>query len=142
EFIDAGADAVTTNSYALVPFHIGEDRFREQGPALIALSGALARQAADACTDRKVLVCGSLPPVFGSYEPQNFDPARVPAYLPVLAENRGPYVDVWLGETLSLVAEAEAVQAPVQATRKPPWISCTLADGAAADSAGEPRLRS
>ena len=30
EFIDAGADVVTTNSYALVPFHIGEERFRRR----------------------------------------------------------------------------------------------------------------
>lgn len=31
EFIDAGADVVTTNSYALVPFHIGEERFQKDG---------------------------------------------------------------------------------------------------------------
>ena len=58
EFIAAGADVVTTNSYALVPFHIGEERFRKDGPALIALAGQLAREAADgAC--RKVVVAGS-----------------------------------------------------------------------------------
>ncbi|MDP2734499.1 MAG: homocysteine S-methyltransferase family protein [Hoeflea sp.] len=142
EFIEAGADAITTNSYALVPFHIGEDRFREQGPALIALSGQLARQAADACTDRKVLVCGSLPPIFGSYEPENFDPATVQDYLAVLVTNLAPHVDIWLGETLSLIAEAEAVRTAVQATGKPLWISFTLADGAAAQPASEPRLRS
>ena len=53
DFIDAGADVVTTNSYALVPFHIGEERFRDQGPALIALSGRLAREAADARANRQ-----------------------------------------------------------------------------------------
>lgn len=30
EFIEAGADVITTNSYALVPFHIGEERFRSK----------------------------------------------------------------------------------------------------------------
>lgn len=142
EFIEAGADAITTNSYALVPFHIGEDRFRDQGPALIALSGQLARQAADACTDRKVLVCGSLPPIFGSYEPENFDPARVQDYLSVLVANLEPHVDIWLGETLSLIAEADAVRTAVQATGKPLWISFTLADGAAVQSSDGPKLRS
>ncbi|MBC7283445.1 MAG: homocysteine S-methyltransferase family protein [Hoeflea sp.] len=141
EFIGAGADVITTNSYALVPFHIGDDRFRDQGPALIALSGELARQAADAFTDREVKVCGSLPPIFGSYEPDNFDPARVQDYLSVLVENLEPHVDIWLGETLSLIAEAEAVQTAVQASGKPLWISFTLADGAAASSS-EPVLRS
>lgn len=31
EFIAAGSEVVTTNSYALVPFHIGEDRFWKEG---------------------------------------------------------------------------------------------------------------
>jgi len=141
EFIEAGADAITTNSYALVPFHIGEDRFRSDGASLIALSGQLARQAADERTDRKVLVCGSLPPIFGSYEPHNFDPSRVQDYLRVLVENLAPHVDVWLGETLSLIAEAKAVRAATQATGKPLWMSFTLNDRPDA-AASEPALRS
>ncbi|MVA69814.1 homocysteine S-methyltransferase [Agrobacterium vitis] len=141
EFIAAGADVVTTNSYALVPFHIGEERFQSEGPSLIALSGELARQAADA-SGRKVLVAGSLPPIFGSYEPQNFDPSTVDAYLDVLVANLAPFVDVWLGETLSLIAEGEAVQKAVAATGKPFWISFTLADEAGQDIGGSPKLRS
>ena len=38
-FIQAGAQVVTTNSYALVPFHIGEERFAEQGRDLAAQLG-------------------------------------------------------------------------------------------------------
>ena len=30
-FIEAGADAITTNSYAIVPFHIGAERFQQRG---------------------------------------------------------------------------------------------------------------
>ncbi|CUX38351.1 S-methyltransferase [Agrobacterium deltaense Zutra 3/1] len=140
EFIEAGADVVTTNSYALVPFHIGEERFQRDGASLIALSGKLAREAADA-SGRKVLVAGSLPPIFGSYEPQNFDATRVQSYLKVLVDNLAPHVDVWLGETLSLIAEGEAVREAVAATGKPFWISFTLNDDAAA-AGGEPALRS
>ena len=141
EFIEAGADVVTTNSYALVPFHIGEERFQKDGASLIALSGRLAREAADA-SGRDVLVAGSLPPIFGSYEPQNFDAGRVQAYLKVLVDNLAPSVDVWLGETLSLIAEGEAVRQAVAATGKPFWISFTLNDDAAAVAGGEPALRS
>lgn len=141
EFIEAGADVVTTNSYALVPFHIGEERFQKDGASLIALSGRLAREAADA-SGRDVLVAGSLPPIFGSYEPQNFDATRVQDYLKVLVDNLGPFVDVWLGETLSLIAEGEAVREAVAATGKPFWISFTLNDDAAATGGGEPALRS
>ncbi|MFN4208180.1 MAG: homocysteine S-methyltransferase family protein [Agrobacterium albertimagni] len=141
EFIAAGADVVTTNSYALVPFHIGEERFVADGPSLIALSGQLAREAADAA-GRKVVVAGSLPPIFGSYEPENFDPSTVQDYLKVLVENLAPHVDVWLGETLSLIAEGEAVRKAIKAQPKPFWISFTLADDAAQVAGGEPKLRS
>ncbi|WP_425504987.1 homocysteine S-methyltransferase family protein [Rhizobium hidalgonense] len=142
EFIAAGSEVITTNSYALVPFHIGEDRFQKEGAELIRLAGRLAREAADTVTDRKVLVAGSLPPIFGSYEPQNFQPWRVQDYLKVLVENLGPFVDVWLGETLSLIAEGEAVRKAVAVSGKPFWISFTLADDAAAIGGGEPKLRS
>jgi homocysteine S-methyltransferase len=142
EFIEAGADVVTTNSYALVPFHIGEERFSSQGPALIDLSGRLAREAADAQTDRKVLVAGSLPPIFGSYEPQLFDPTRVQEYLAVLVKGLAPHVDVWLGETLSLIAEGEAVRTATAGTGKPLWVSFTLADDPELGAGDEPKLRS
>ncbi len=142
EFIAAGADVITTNSYALVPFHIGEDRFRAQGRSLVELSGRLAREAVNAQDRRDVLVAGSLPPIFGSYEPERFDPSRVQDYLGVLVAGLTPFVDVWLGETLSLVAEGEAVRAAVAGTGKPFWISFTLADDDEALRDGEPRLRS
>ncbi|QCJ01026.1 homocysteine S-methyltransferase family protein [Agrobacterium larrymoorei] len=140
EFIEAGADVVTTNSYALVPYHIGEERFRAEGASLIALSGRLAREAADAA-GRSVLVAGSLPPIFGSYEPHLFDGSRVQDYLSVLVKNLEPFVDVWLGETLSLIEEGEAVRAAVEPSGKPIWISFTLAD-AREDDIGPARLRS
>ncbi|MBB4575808.1 homocysteine S-methyltransferase family protein [Rhizobium lentis] len=142
EFIAAGSEIITTNSYALVPFHIGEDRFQTEGAALIRLAGRLAREAADAVIDRKVLVAGSLPPIFGSYEPQNFQPERVQDYLKVLVENLDPFVDIWLGETLSLIAEGKAVREAVSASGKPFWISFTLADDEADIESGEPKLRS
>lgn len=141
EFIAAGADVVTTNSYALVPFHIGEDRFREEGRSLIALAGRLAREAADATGEGTVRVAGSLPPIFGSYEPELFQPDRVQDYLAVLVEELHPYVDVFLGETLSLIAEAEAVQDATAETGKPFWVSFTLHDEPGAE-AKPPVLRS
>ncbi|MBD8685515.1 MULTISPECIES: homocysteine S-methyltransferase family protein [unclassified Rhizobium] len=141
EFIEAGADVITTNSYALVPFHIGEERFQKEGASLIALSGKLARKAADT-SGRKVTVAGGLPPIFGSYEPQNFDASRVQDYLKVLVENLAPYVDVWLGETLSLIAEGDAVRKAVAETGKPFWVSFTLNDDAAQVDGNEPQLRS
>ena len=46
-YVKAGADIITTNSYAIVPFHLGEGRFAERGAELAALSGQLARAVVD-----------------------------------------------------------------------------------------------
>lgn len=144
DFIAAGADVITTNSYALVPFHIGEERFWKQGEELAALAGRLAREAADqehSRSGRKVLVAGSLPPIFGSYEPDKFDGGRVQEYLAVLVRGLEPYVDVWLGETLSLIEEADAARKAIGSSSKPLWISFTP-DDSPGSVPSQPRLRS
>jgi S-methylmethionine-dependent homocysteine/selenocysteine methylase len=141
-FARAGADIITTNSYAIVPFHIDEERFHARGRELAELSGRLAREAADAENARRkevgdarqVRVAGCLPPIFGSYEPQLFDSSRVAEYLSVLVSGLEGYIDIWLGETLSVVAEAEAVVEAVRHTNKPVWISFTLDDRSVSSS--------
>ncbi len=142
-FIEAGAEVITTNSYAVVPFHIGEERFAEDGRGLAALSGTLARRAADeeaGRSGRRIAVAGSLPPLFGSYRPDLFDPERAPAMLAVLVDALLPSVDHFLAETQSCIAEALAACAAVRPTGKPIWVSFTLQDEGAAG--GLPVLRS
>lgn len=45
DFIAHGAEVITTDSYAVVPFHIGEKRFAADGKMLADLAGRLAKQA-------------------------------------------------------------------------------------------------
>ena len=40
-FLDAGAEVITTNSYAVVPFHLGDERFTVRGRELAELSGTV-----------------------------------------------------------------------------------------------------
>lgn len=138
-FIRAGADIITSNSYAVVPFHIGEERFASDGLRLVDLAGKLARQAADAAP-HPVRVAGSLPPVFGSYRADLFNASRVQSILSILVQGLRPYVDHWQAETLSSIAEAQAVRTAIGDDSKPLWVSFTL-DDEAADPA-MPRLRS
>ena len=129
-FIDAGAEVITTNSYAIVPFHLGEDRFAARGLELAELSGRLARQAADAAPS-PVQVAGSLPPLFGSYRPDLFDADAAGAIIDPLVEGLAPHVDVWLGETLSAIAEVRTVRDAIDRAGvgdRPLWISFTLDD--------------
>lgn len=133
-FIDAGAEVITTNSYALVPFHIGEERFRAEAFDLAETSGRLARKAADT-SPRSVRVAGSLPPLFGSYRPDLFDADSAARIIDPLVEGLTPFVDLWLGETLGSIAEAEAMHAALvrageRAAAIPRWISFTLSDDA------------
>ena len=128
-FIEAGAHVVTTNSYALVPFHIGVDRFDQQGHSLADLAGRLARQAAVAAP-RAVAVAGSLPPLFGSYRPDLFDASCADSLIDPLVDGLAPHVDVWLAETLGSVVEALTVRAALDraGSTLPLWISYTLDD--------------
>ena len=131
-FIDAGADVITTNSYAIVPFHIGEDRFAVEGRQLAALAGRLAWQAATRASTRPVLVAGCLPPLFGSYRPELFDAVDAPRIIDPLVDGLAEHVDVWLGETLGSIGEAQAVRDALhradRADARPLWISYTLDD--------------
>ena len=138
-YVEAGAEVITTNSYALVPFHIGAERFAADGARLAALAGQLARAVADAAAT-PVRVAGSLPPVCGSYRADWFDAGFARPILAVLVAGLAPSIDLWLAETLSTIAEAELVREVLGADRRPLWLSFTLTDEHAI--AGLPRLRS
>ncbi|MBA1188191.1 homocysteine S-methyltransferase family protein [Pseudomonas entomophila] len=137
-YIEAGARVITSNSYAVVPFHIGEARFAQEGRQLAETAGRLARTAADA-SPHAVQVAGSLPPLFGSYRPDLFEPARVAEVVTPLVEGLSPHVDLWLMETQSAVDEVRALHAHLPEDGKPRWVSFTLQDE---DTDETPRLRS
>ena len=137
-YIASGAQVITSNSYAVVPFHIGEQRFAEEGQALAALAGELARQAVQA-SGKSVKVAGSLPPLFGSYRPDLFDASRAGELLAPLVTGLAPNVDLWLAETQSSTIEARAIHAGLPKDGKPFWLSFTLKDE---DTDEVPRLRS
>ena len=126
-FVDAGADVIITNNYAVVPFHLGDDVFTERVGELTELAGKLAREVADRA-DREVLVAGSIPPLFGSYEPDDFDAERAPEHLGHIADALAPHVDLFLPETQSLLAEAVASAAAAAPHGKPLWVAVTLTD--------------
>lgn len=129
DFIRAGAQIITTNSYAVVPFHIGETRFFADGKMLADLAGRLARQAISNEQDlsNEVKVAGSLPPLFGSYRFDLFKPEHVASIAQPIIDGLAPYVDFWLFETQSASAEVEAVRALLPDSR-PIWTSFTLQD--------------
>ena len=139
-FIDAGATIITTNSYACVPFHLGQDRFDARGPELAALSGELAREAVGDAAPGKVAVAGSIPPVSGSYRPDLFKVSAAERVVSMLVEALSSTVDHWLIETTSSVLEAETALRATAATGKTSWVSFTLEDHL--NASGQAVLRS
>ena len=136
-FVDAGAEIITSNSYAVVPFHIGQDRFDQRGQDLAALAGQIARSVADGAT-HAVTVAGSLPPALGSYRPDLFNEADSVAIHRRLIAGLAPFVDVWLAETQSSIAEVQAARQALGDDPKPFWVSFTLDD----EPVSGPALRS
>lgn len=140
-FLNAGARILTSNSYALVPFHLGQERFTARGLELAERAGSVARSAAQH-SDEPVWVAGSLPPALGSYRPDLFDHQRSVAVHRVLIEGLRSHVDLWLAETQSSIAEVRAIHEALNGQgggeNKPLWLSFTLSD----DPAEGPRLRS
>ncbi|MCE0495336.1 homocysteine S-methyltransferase family protein [Vibrio salinus] len=140
-FINSGSQVITTNSYALVPFHIGEERFSSDALQLITLAGQKAREAVEE-SRTETLVAGSLPPLFGSYRADLYQPERVEAIATPLINGLKSYADLWLAETQSLIAEAKALKTMVDkltTDHKPFWVSFTLED---AEPTEVPVLRS
>ena len=123
-FIDAGAQTITTNAYALVPFHIGEQRFFEHAYDLAQTAAKIAR---DCATTDTVKVAGCLPPAFGSYQPDSFITNKAEEILAPLIQAQESFIDFWLIETASSIIEAEtAINIIQKHSSKPIWLSFTL----------------
>jgi S-methylmethionine-dependent homocysteine/selenocysteine methylase len=132
-FLDAGAEVIIANTYASTIRRVPE---RDKFERLNRTAGELAR-AAVAEADHDALVAGSLPPMFGSYRPDQVrgEDELLPMYR-AQCEVQAPYVDLFLCETMSTAGEARAAAKAAAAFDKPIWVSWTLAD----DRSG--RLRS
>ena len=126
DFISAGADIITINSYGIVKSNLAwagiEDRFKE----LNLLACKLAQEARDA-SGRDVLIAGSLPPLAGSFRPDlvgRFEEME-PLYREQ-AELLAPHVDLLICETMSSIDEGRAAAAAATRTGKPVWVCWTL----------------
>ena len=137
QFIAAGADVITTNTYAIVPFHIGEERYEDEGGGLLELAAKLARDAADA-VPQEVQVAASVPPMFGHSRSVR-GAGRAPYDAAVQALS-APVADIFVGETLGSVTEATTYLDVFADCAADLWLSVTIEDRDLVD--GAPRLRS
>jgi S-methylmethionine-dependent homocysteine/selenocysteine methylase len=126
DFIIAGADIITINSYGIIRSNLAwagiEDRFNE----LNLLACNLAKEARDA-SGRTVLIAGSLPPLAGSYRPDRVGKfEEIEPLYREQAELLAPHVDLILCETMSSVDEGRAAAEAATQTGKSVWVCWTL----------------
>jgi len=126
DYISAGADVITTNTYGIIRSELAKEGIQERYAELNRLAGRLARQAREEA-GRNVAIAGSLPPLRGSYRPDLVGPFA--ELLPLYREQvelLEPYVDVFLCETMSSAAEGLAAATAASESGKPVWLSWTL----------------
>ena len=135
-FIEAGADVITANNYAVVPKLLMTEGLDGRLAELTQLAARLANQAREA-GGRDVLIAGVLPPLARTYRADLVGTAHetYPIYREI-ADALAADVDIMLCETMSSSVEARiAAQAAAQTGRRT-WVSWTL------DDAASGRLRS
>lgn len=136
DYIRAGADVITTNSYACVRNNFEPLGLLSRLGEMNQLSAMLARQARDK-VGKNVLIAGSMGPQNGSYRPDlvgSYDETEA-----LYREQAGflaAYVDLFICETMSCIREARAAATAALSTGKPVWLSWSVEDS------GAPRLRS
>ncbi|MEZ4566863.1 MAG: homocysteine S-methyltransferase family protein [Desulfobacterales bacterium] len=136
DYISAGADIITTNTYGLIREDLSAVGLEDQFEQLNALACTLASEARKAA-ERHVLIAGSLPPLRGSFRPDLVAPfEEMMPYYQEHAELLAPHVDILLCETMSNAVEGKAAATSACETGKPVWVSWTLHE----DQSG--RLRS
>jgi S-methylmethionine-dependent homocysteine/selenocysteine methylase len=126
DYIFAGADIITTNTYGIIRSYLAKEGLEDRFEELNVLACTLAEKARQE-SETSVLIAGSLPPLAGSYRPDLV--GRVKDIHPLYREQAdllAPYVDLFLCETMSSAVEGRAAAMAACQTGKPVWVCWTL----------------
>ena len=129
DFIDAGAQVITANTYSATPQRLA----RDGEPGLFGPLHAAALDAARKArqeSGKDVRIAGCLPPLMASYSPDIApdDATCLEAYRQMVTAQAGG-VDLFLCETMSLAREARAATIAAAESGLPVWVSFTVDDG-------------
>jgi homocysteine S-methyltransferase len=125
DFIKAGADIITTNTFRTNPRVLKEAAYDHSSKELTQIACNLARSAREECLAADIAIAGCLAPVADCYEPESVPPdseiraehAELAGYL----ADGG--VDLLLIETMNCIREAHAALVAAHDTGRPYAIS-------------------
>lgn len=126
DYVEAGAKILTLNSYSATPERLARDASEDLFEPLQAKAIRIARSAIG---DTDTRLGGCLPPLFGSYHPENAPDFEtcLETYRQVVA-CQATAVDVFICETLSSVKEVRAAVQAGAESGKPVWCGMSAQD--------------
>jgi len=134
DYIRAGADVITTNTYGTTRPRMAAVGMEERFEVLVRTAGELACQARDEGERGDVRIATSLPPLEASYVNEfELSYEETSAQFGEMMDLLDPYVDIYLGETLSTSFEARAFLEAARGRGKTTWLALTLGDHGATD---------
>lgn len=127
DYFLAGADIATTNSYAILPDRLSPFGLEHHFAELHRQACQLAVSARD--EHGQGLVAGSMGPTGRSYRPDLAPPIEEAAALYAeIASIQEPYVDIFLCETMSSVAQARGAVMGASTGQRPVWLAISVDD--------------
>ncbi len=126
EYVEAGARVLTLNSYSATPERLARDASEALFEPLQAKAIEIVKRAAG---DSGATIAGCLPPLFGSYHPENTpdEPYYLATYQRVVAQQEA-HVGCFLCETMSSIKEARSATRAAVASGKPVWCAFSVDD--------------
>lgn len=130
DFIRAGAQIITINSYSATPTRLERDGDKDWFEDLQNKAFLVAAEAREELgyTAQEVQIAGCLPPLIGSYssDPRSF--AELKEEYQQIVAIQSSRVDLWIIETISVLREAQAALEAAVESGKPVLLSFTLSD--------------
>ena len=129
DFIRAGANIITINSYCTNPDRLARAGRSDEFQDLNLLACRLAQEALEETGRPDVRIAGSLPPLYGSYRPDLDRPVEaMQAEYQQMVDILAPRVDLFLCETVASPAQGLAAMTAAREADKDIWLSWTLDD--------------
>ena len=126
DYITAGADIITTNTYGVIRVDLAKIGIEGRFAELTTLACRLALEARD-LAGKETAIAGSLPPLRGSFRPDLVGPIEEIEWLYAeQAKLMAPHIDFFLCETMSSAVEGRAAARAACRTGKPVWVAWTL----------------
>lgn len=129
DFIKAGADVITLNTYTATPSRLSREGHISDLQNLHKSAIRAAQQAKDIAQNERVKIAGCLPPLVASYKTEAVLPYVTSlAQYRQLVELQTPSSDLFICETMSSISEAKAACTAAKESQKEVWLALSVKD--------------